>query len=75
MLSSDLWGATFPTLLSQNLLFLSVSRNMGCFSVDVGGEEHDASFMCSVQQIHIETLQAEVFYWKELWTVFVSLAA
>lgn len=54
MLSSDLWGATFHPLLSQNLLFLSASWNMGSFLWIFSGHEYDASFMDSVQLIYTE---------------------
>lgn len=68
MLSSDLWGATFPPLLSQNLLLLSASWNMGSSLWIFAGQECDASFMDSVQLIY-----TEIFYWPELRTASLAV--
>lgn len=68
MLSSDLWGATFHPLLSQNLLFLSASWNMGSFLWIFAGHELDALLMDFVQLTYSKRSSEGSLGWEFLLT-------
>lgn len=68
MLSSDLWGATFHPPLSQNLLFLFASWNMGSFLWIFTGHELDPLLMDSVQLIYAEQRPEGSLGWEFLLT-------